>query len=424
METTSECRRLEELIAGAEEYGVVQLRGDYRLQIGQSLHFVVGKSYAKNLVTVTRPNVTVDGSGSRIVLETGERIDSDLNLFCLSKSAHHVTLRNLTIQVLLDSPASNFTFTAVQNFAFGLKLIDCRIEVTAKHQINLNGLVNDGRLFTHLETPADNLTVEGCHLAVTCAPEEFPRRNLVRGIVNQLANSISVQNTFVYATTKGCGEEQEAVGVFTSGRFGRFVGNNIKANGSHNVGKQLEQAHACGLRNEGMYTILSANNIVGEWAGKSVGLDNRGEYAKVSGNKILATHTIKGRSIVSLGNNSVIDGNIITSTSRNPRLIEHWASYCVISGNYLEALMPYWEDRSSVGIFAVGNGSLTGNLIAGNLIRNVCDCGIFLESKQAAKLEHNVIATFEDWKGIVDTATADDVRLSAKLDETNIVSIE
>ena len=162
----------------------------------------------------------------------------------------------------------------------------------------------------------------------------FPKENAVYGIYNNLANSISVQNTYVYAVTRGDGERQKAAGVYTNGRFGRYVGNNIKANGTHNIGKQKEQAHAYGFINEGLYTLITSNNIVGEWAGLCVGLENRGEYTVVSSNKILSTHTICGRSIRNYGNNSSIEGNILTSTSRNARLLEQEAKNWYYYGQY------------------------------------------------------------------------------------------
>ncbi|MFQ7034183.1 MAG: hypothetical protein ACLRTQ_00010 [Candidatus Borkfalkia sp.] len=108
------------------------------------------------------------------------------------------------------------------------------------------------------------------------------KESIVYGIFNHLANSISLQNTFVYSTNIGIGKKQAAVGVFTNGRFGRIVGNNIKANGSHNTGNLKEQAYAYGLVNEGLYNLIEANNIVGEWGGQCVGLENKGDFAKAT----------------------------------------------------------------------------------------------------------------------------------------------
>ena len=99
-----------------------------------------------------------------------------------------------------------------------------------------------------------------------------------------------MQNTFFYATNQGESERQKAVGIYPNGRFGRFVGNNVKANGTHNIGKQKEQAHAFGFIDEGLHSIVKSNNLVGEWAGMCVGLENKGKYALISSNKILATH--------------------------------------------------------------------------------------------------------------------------------------
>ena len=96
---------------------------------------------------------------------------------------------------------------------------------------------------------------------------------------------------------RGENESHKAIGVYTNGRFGRFVGNNIKANGTHNRGLLKERAHAYGFVNYGLHTIITSNNIIGEWGGKCIGLDNNGEYAIIDCNKILSTHTICGRSV-------------------------------------------------------------------------------------------------------------------------------
>lgn len=108
--------------------------------------------------------------------------------------------------------------------------------------------------------------------------------------------------------------------------------------------------YAFGFINEGLYSIISANNIVGEWAGMSVGLENCGEYAIVAGNKILATHTICGRTIRNYGSNTSIEDNVLTSTSRNARIIEQNSHNCIIGRNIMEVLMVQSECRSGCGI--------------------------------------------------------------------------
>ena len=83
-----------------------------------------------------------------------------------------------------------------------------------------------------METRADNLVISNSFVKVECLAEEYPKESTVYGFYNNLANSVSMQNTYIYAINRGDGNRQKAVGVYTNGRFGRFVGNNIKANGT------------------------------------------------------------------------------------------------------------------------------------------------------------------------------------------------
>ncbi len=410
---------LEKLINSAESPKEIKLAGTIRLDVSKSQSFTIGRNFVKGIVAVMKPNIVIDGSNGEIEAEIEDCTNSDWALFFVHPSARDVTLKNLTIRVRVNNTQhTTRLFAAIYNTAFGLKLENCRIEVYADKQLNLMGVYNNGNLDTHMETRADNLVVSNSFIKVECLPEEFPKESAVYGLYNNLANSISLQNTYIYATNRGEGSAQRAVGVYTNGRFGRFVGNNVKANGTHNIGKHREQAHAFGFINEGLYSIITSNNIVGEWAGMSVGLETKGEYAKISSNKILATHTICGRSVRSYGNNSSIDGNILTSTSRNARLIEHDAESCIIAGNLMEVLMVKEECRSGCGIYA-GGERVKGNLIRGNIIRNVSDCGIWISS-DAGLIRDNEILSYEDTTKV---SGSENRRLAEKLDEKYIRSI-
>lgn len=397
----------------------IRLKGKQKLDISRSTSFTIGRTCVKGIINIRRPNVVVDGSGGEIEAEIEDSTGSDWALFFVQPGARDVCFKNLTVRVRIKNPDhSARVFSAIYNTAFGLKLENCHIEVYSDKQLNLSGVYNNGNLDTHMETRADNLVIENSFIKTECISEKYPRECAVYGLYNNLANSISVQNTFIYATNKGEGGRQRAVGVYTNGRFGRFVGNNIKANGTHNVGKQKEQAHAYGFINEGLYSIITSNNIVGEWAGMSIGLETRGDYAKVSDNKILATHTICGRSVRSYGNNSSIDGNILTSTSRNARLLEHNARDCIIRGNIMEVLMVKEECRSGCGIYASGE-KVHGNIISENIIKNAVDCGIFI-SPDAGLIRDNQIHGYAETEK---EAGSENIRLKEKLDEKNIRSI-
>jgi predicted transposase YbfD/YdcC len=55
--------------------------------------FIVGKNYSKNIVTVKKPNITIDGSGAKIIFETDEEINTDTNLFFIANTAKNVVLK-------------------------------------------------------------------------------------------------------------------------------------------------------------------------------------------------------------------------------------------------------------------------------------------------------------------------------------------
>lgn len=399
----------------------IELNGEIRLTPQRDNSFIIGKTYVKSLIEITRPGVTIDGTNAKIIVDMEDCSDGDRCVFFVRSSAANVCFRNMNLEIHIHGPKEcTRTFSAVYNTAFGLRLENCRIEVSSDKQLNVVGVYNNGNLDTHMETRADNLVIDNCTIRAACLAEHFPTECCVYGLYNYYANSISVQNTFLYAVNRGDGERQRAAGVYTDGRFGRFVGNNIKANCTHNIGKHKEEAHAFGFINEGLYSILSANNIVGEWAGMSVGLENRGAFAKVSSNKILATHTICGRSVRNYGDKCIFDGNILTSTSRNARLFEQNGAECIVTGNLMEILMDAVECRSGCGIYAIGE-RVTKNIVANNILKNVIDCGIFA-NREAGRIENNFVLTW-GVEHTVEYAGSENARLAEKLNEKNIRSI-
>lgn len=412
-------KELEQKINATDGGNEIRLSGRITLNINQSGTFTVGKVCVKGIIKITRPDIVIDGSDAEIEANVDDCTTSDWSLFFVTPAARNVQFRNMRIKVRIRNPENSArTFSLIYNTAYGLKLHNCQMEVFSDKQLNLAVIYNNGNLNTSLETRADNLVIADSFLKAECRAEVYEKDCKVYGLYNYLANSISLQNTFIYAVNRGNGERQRAVGVFTNGRFGRFVGNNIKANATHNIGKEKEQAHAFGFINEGLHTLLSANNIVGEWAGMSVGLENRGGYAVISSNKILSTHTICGRSIRNYANSTQITGNVITSTSRNARLIEQNASNCIIAQNVMEVLLLQTECRSGCGIYAIG-GACTGNYIAGNIIRNVLDCAIFAD-KTVGIVQDTVVASYPQ---TVAHAGTDNAGLAGKLDERSICSL-
>lgn len=412
--------QLQKVIDSAEIFSEVKLDGEINLEMPQSTCFYVGKNFSKSLITITKPNISLDFANSAVRIDIMNPLDTDLNIFFVSSMAKNVQIKNLKMFVYLNSPESSRQVVGIYNTAYGLKLSNCHIEIVSENQTNLVGVLNNGNLDTHMETRADNFVFESGNIKVQVKQGGF-KDNKVYGIYNNLANSISVQNTFIYAKNIGTGERQSAVGVYTNGRFGRFVGNNIKANGTHNTGNLKEQAYAYGFENEGLYNLIEANNIVGEWGGQCIGLENKGDFAKVSGNKILSTHTIKGRSVRNYANDSVFDGNILTSTSLNPRLFEQEGSNCIITNNVMEGLQLPQTYQSSVGIYGVKE-TARENLITQNVIKNVCDCGIYAH-KNIGTVQNNIIVTYAEASGFLKQATIENSGLANKLDENKIQSI-
>ncbi|MGN1099543.1 MAG: hypothetical protein ACI4S9_04305 [Christensenellales bacterium] len=412
-------RELEQRINDEANGNEVKLNGKIRIDVNQAGAFTVGRLCVKGIVQIRRSDVIIDGSNAEIEANIGDCTTSDWSLFFIHQTARNTELRNLRIKVRIQNPSHSVrTFALIYNTAYGLKLNNCRIEVYSDKQLNMIGIYNNGNLDTHMETRADNLVVANSLIKIECRSSEFGKECSVYGLYNYLANSISVQNTFIYSTNRGCGERQKAIGVYTNGRFGRFAGNNIKANASHNTGTKKEQAYAFGFINDGLYSIITSNNIVGEWGGMCVGLENKGEYAVISNNKVLATHTICGRSIRSYGNNTSIEGNVLTSTSRNARIIEHDAHNCIIGRNIMEVLMAQSECLSGCGIYAIAD-NCTENVISENIIRNIADCAIFANGTVGAVL-NNRVTSFKETVGF---AGKENTQLLLRLDERNIRSI-
>lgn len=412
--------QLQSLIDGAKAFGVVRPTGEFRLELPKSANFFVGRNFAQNVIRIDKPELVLDFTDAVLRLDVEEPLGSDINVIFLAGMAKHVRIINLKLYVYCKCPATVRKITGIYNTAFGVKLENCRVEIVSEYAMGVTAVANYGGLDTHLETKADNFSVSGCFLKAQ-AVSAAERNCAVYGFYNELANSVSLSDSFVYANVKGNGGAQRATGVYTNGRFGRFVGNNIKANGAHNAGKLLEAAHACGFANEGLYSLIASNNIVGEWGGTCVGLENRGSFAKVNGNKILATHTVKGRSVRNFADDCVFDGNVLTSTSRNPRLFELAGKNCVIANNLMEALLNWWDYRSSCGVYAADENA-KDNIISSNVVKNVCDCGIFA-ARGAAVVKDNVFATDGHAAGFVDVAGPENAALRSKLDEKYIISV-
>lgn len=413
---------LEELINESPSPNII-LKGKYKINFKANKSITLGQTkYIQKLIEIKKQDIIIDGSDALIELEMNENFNGDIALFYIVPGVPNVHFQNVKINVVIHN-TKHITkrFYAVYNTSQNVKFNNCNINIYSDKQANMTGIFNYGEPYgKDIYTYADNMVISNSTISVKCCSEEFPEECTLYGIYNFLANSISVQNTNLNVTIDGDGNRQKAIGIYTSGRYGRFVGNNIKANGSHPRGMVKEKAYACAFINDGTYSIITSNNIVGEWAGTGIGLDNRAEFAKVSANKILSTHTVCGRSIKNNADRCTFNDNIITSTSRNPRLIESCAGECIICSNYMEVFARPETASSGCGIYMLGE-RVKNNIIKDNNIKNLKHCGIFAE-KCAGIIKDNIISSIGD--EFVEYADPSNKMLLELSDEKNIVSLE
>ena len=394
----------------------VILDGIIKLTVRRDATIYIGKQFVKGAIAIERPRITIDGTNALLEVNVESCNQTDCSLFCVMPSAYDVRLLNLTIDITFPACSDlPHMFSVIYNAAFGLQMENCRIRVRSQAQTDLVIIYNNGNLDTHLGTRADNLVISDCFLEAVCDPELPLKKYTVYGLYNNLANSISMRDTHIFVSSKGNGANQRAVGVYTSGRFGRFVGNNIKANGAHNLGKELEHAHAAGVINEGLHNLFTANNVIGECAGEAVAFINQGMYAEISSNKLLATHTIKGIALFNKGFESLITGNVIVSSSRNARLLVNAGEFCMVSHNALDVFMGQDQCKSGCGIYLPQGAK--DNIIAENLIRNVLDCALFADANCGTIHGNRCVGCGAQ---IVYTS---DLRMAEKLDERRIKSL-
>ena len=399
--------------------GEIKINKSAAYIVEKTSNLFVGRNYVKAIITVDKEHTVIDGGGAELTFDVEDCTGFDYALFYFGSQARYSEVRNLRIRVnVLNQTNSEKTFAAFYNTAYGVKFINCHIEIYAKSLINAVGVYNNGNLDTHMETRADHVSISGCFFKIDCRAENFDKPAYTAAFYNYLANSVSFQDNYVFSFMDGVGENQRAVGVYTNGRFGRIIGNNIKANGTQMSGKVKEHAHAFGIINDGNYTIIAANNVVAEWAGKSVAVLSLGEYAKISGNKLLATHTLVGRCAVVNGKGATVIGNTLTSTGRNVRFIELTAPNVIISENYMECLLPLNAMQRGCGVYAADKAA-TGSIISNNVIKTVKTCGLFL-NPQIGMVSGNLFALNGN---AVEHASSADARMLAELDETMVCTI-
>lgn len=410
---------LEQLINGAPDSSEVKLNGKIELKISKNNKFYVGRQFVQGFIKIERQQLTIDGANASIEVELDECISTDCCLFYITPSAGKTRFVNLNLNIKVKNGHTSHWFYAFYNTAYGVSFENCHVNIYAEKQVNLAVIYNNGNYDSHFDTRADNVVISNCQLKAECYAEEYPLECAVYGLYNYYANSISVHDNYIIAVNRGDGERQKAVGMFVIGRFGRFVGNNVKSNCGHGDGTEKEHAHAYGMINYGWHSLISANNFVAEWAGRSVGLDECGLYVEVVNNKILATHTIYGTSVRLHGEACILRGNVITSTSRNARLIEIEQGSCIVSGNILGQFRPEGDSKTGCGIYCIAD-DLPTNIITENIIRFTPDCGIlYLPSN--ALIKDNVLQSNPT---AIERAGRENRELIARLDTSRIESIK
>lgn len=368
---------IEKLINSCDDYDTVAFEGVFRFESDNKRSILLGLQSVQSALFITKPNIFLDFSNSKIFFDV-KSIKNKLAFFYFHTTARKVKLKGLDLTINYIGEACDSTVHGIYNNSYCLSIDDCRIEILSKVQVNAVGIYNYGGIDTHLRTKADNLSVTKCRLGVNISPSDSDLSNLeldceAYGIYNFFANSILVSDTFIEVRNRGVGERQKSIGIFNKGRFCRFSSDNIKANGTHNEGRELKKACAVGMIDEGMYSLISNCNIVGEWGGSCIGLHVKGVFSNIVGNKILSTHTIDGITVKIEGNKTILSDNILTSTSRNARIIYSVGDIVTISGNLMEVLMDRNSCESGVGIYIENAQSA---IISDNQLHNIKNCGI------------------------------------------------
>ena len=160
--------QLQQIIDSAKLFSEVRFEGEINLELPKSTSFYVGKNFSKSLVTITKPNITLDFSDAIVRVDIAEPLDTDLNIFFVSSMAKNVEIKNLKLYVYLNIPATARQIVGIYNTAYGLKLNNCFIEVVSESQLNLVGMFNNGNLDTHMETRADNLVIAAASRYKSC----------------------------------------------------------------------------------------------------------------------------------------------------------------------------------------------------------------------------------------------------------------
>ena len=82
--------QLQQVIDAAKLFSEVRFEGEINLELSKSTSFYVGKNFTKSLVTITKPNITLDFSNAIVRVNIMDSLDTDLNIFFVSSMAKNV----------------------------------------------------------------------------------------------------------------------------------------------------------------------------------------------------------------------------------------------------------------------------------------------------------------------------------------------
>ena len=91
---------IQQTIDSAKLFGEVNFEGDINLELPKSTSFYVGKNFSKSLVTISKPNITLDFSDAVVRVNITDPVDADLNIFFVSSMAKNVEIKKSEIVCL------------------------------------------------------------------------------------------------------------------------------------------------------------------------------------------------------------------------------------------------------------------------------------------------------------------------------------
>ena len=112
--------QLQQVIDAAKLFSEVRFEGEINLELSKSTSFYVGKNFTKSLVTITKPNITLDFSNAIVRVNIMDSLDTDV-----SSMAKNVEIKNLKLHVYLNIPVTSRQIVGIYNTAYGLKLNNC-----------------------------------------------------------------------------------------------------------------------------------------------------------------------------------------------------------------------------------------------------------------------------------------------------------